>query len=160
MPTRPLHRCEDWTKMPNHDGENTEWSSSQQLPWFSCCFFVSLWGLTEFPSLRQSCRDSPARQGKSKPSVTKVNGFGPDMGQWMWARASHADRYTHRHTPVPFAIMWNLERMQSRLTIYLGNSTPWITDEVLWMCATMRNDCWWNNGTMTGKASIYNIIKR
>lgn len=88
-----------WQPRQNHDGKNSEWWPSQQLPWFSSVFGFPVRGLTWFLSLQQSCPDSPLCQGKPKSYVTKPNGFGPDLGHWMWARASHADRYAD--TPVP-----------------------------------------------------------
>lgn len=158
IPSQPLYHGKDLTKVANHDGKISECSSSQQLLWFSAVFGLPVWGLTEIPSLKQHCSAKTVLCTRVNPShlwlkwtflvLTWASGCG---------HVQHMQIDTHRHT-CAFVIMWKLERMQSRLSIYLENCTPWITDEVLWLSATMTNDCWWNNGTITAKASIYIVI--
>lgn len=119
MPTKPCHCCNDLTKMPNHDGEN--WMIIQSTATLVFCCFWSLWvRFNWIPHFRQRCRESPVCQDKSKPSVTKVDGFGLDMGLWTWACALHADRCTHRHT----CAFWNYVKPRQNGSLTCNLSTP------------------------------------
>lgn len=100
LPTQLLHNCNNLTNMPNH-GMMTQVKRYRGFR----LHLVSLFKVQLNSSVWGKVAKTLHYQGKSKPSVTKVNGFGLFVGQTIYimsqSKVNIKDWYNNRleHKP-------------------------------------------------------------